>query len=129
MQDSISWGRTDKSQPINDSVVDANWQLVPGTGTNPRARYAVHFHRTGTVNDGNPAIVVGSAVVDSPGWGYVNHSSYVDMSNNVAFDVHGAAFVTEVGDEIGSFTDNIAIGSTGSGESDRITLGGTRFRA
>ncbi len=109
-------GRTDKSQPINDPVVDANWQLQPGTGTNPRARYSVHFHRTGSVEDGNPSTVTGSVVVGSPGWGYVNHSSYVDIVDNVAFDVHGAAFATEVGDEIGSFRGNTAIGGVGSGE-------------
>ena len=108
-------GRTDKMVPINDPVVDANWILQPGTGTNPRGRYAVHFHRNGLTNDGNPATVRGSVVVDSPGWGFVNHSGFVDFVDNVAFDVQGAAFVTEVGDEIGSFRDNIAIGSTGSG--------------
>jgi hypothetical protein len=97
--------------------VDSNWVLQPGTGTNSRARYSVHFHRTGTVADGNPAIVRGSAVMDSPGWGFVNHSSYVDFIDNVAFDVHGAAFATEVGDEVGSFRGNMAIGTSGSGHS------------
>jgi Ca2+-binding RTX toxin-like protein len=117
-------GRTDKSVPINDPVVEDGWSLQPLTGTNPRARYSVHFHRTGTIADGNPSVIRGSAVVDSPGWGFVNHSSYVDMLNNVAFDVHGAAFATEVGDEVGSFRNNIAIGSVGSGESinSRIQL-------
>lgn len=109
-------GRTDKLRVVNDPVVRADWQLQPGSGTNPRGRYAVHFHRNGLTNDGNPAVIRGSAVVDSPGWGFVNHSSNVDMIENVAFDVHGAAFVTEVGDEIGGFYGNIAIGSTGSGE-------------
>jgi Ca2+-binding RTX toxin-like protein len=109
-------GRTNKSVPINDSVVNSDWTLEPGTGTNQRARYPVHFHRTGTLNDGNPSTVLGSAVVDAPGWGYVNHSGYVDMTNNVAFDVNGASFSTEVGDEIGTFSNNIAIGTTGSGQ-------------
>ena len=109
-------GRTDKLQAINDAVVDSNWRLQAGTGTNVRGRYAVHFHRNGLVNDGNPAVIHGSVVIDSPGWGFVNHSSYVDMTNNVAFDVRGAAFATEVGDEIGSFRNNIAIRMTGSGE-------------
>jgi Ca2+-binding RTX toxin-like protein len=109
-------GRTDKMVPINDSVVQSDWTLKPGTGANQRARYSVHFHRNGLSNDGNPARIIGSAVVDSPGWGFVNHSSYVDMIANVAFDVRGAAFATEVGDEIGGFYSNLAIGSTGSGE-------------
>ena len=108
-------GRTDKSKVINDSVV-TNWTLKPGTGTNQRARYPVHFHRNGLKNDGNSSTIIGSAVVGSPGWGFVNHSSYVNMFQNVAFDVTGAAFATEVGDEIGGFYQNMAIGSSGSGE-------------
>jgi hypothetical protein len=107
-------GRTDKSQPINDAVVLSNWTLKPGTGTNPRGRYAVHFHRDGITDDGDPAVIVGSAVVGSPGWGFVNHSSYVNMTNNVAYAVNGAAFSTEVGNEIGGFYGNLAIGTTGS---------------
>jgi Ca2+-binding RTX toxin-like protein len=109
-------GRTNKLVPINDPVVNADWTLQPGTGTNPRARYSVHFHRAGLSRTTPPATVIGSAVVDSPGWGYVNHSSHVDMDNNVAYDVHGAAFTTEVGDEIGNFRGNLAIGTSGSGE-------------
>jgi Ca2+-binding RTX toxin-like protein len=117
-------GRTNKMQPINDPVVNDDWSLQAGTGTNPRARYAVHFHRAGQSRSVSPALVLGSAVVDSPGWGFVNHSSHVDMIKNVAFDVHGAAFTTEVGDEIGSFRGNFALGSTGSGEAinSRITV-------
>ena len=109
-------GRTDKSKPLNDSVVQSDWTLKPGTGTNQRARYSVHFHRNGLDDDSNPSVIFGSAVVDSPGWGYVNHSSNVDMSNNVAFGVNGASFATEVGDEIGSFNGNLAIGTTGAAE-------------
>ena len=109
-------GRTDKTKPINDAVVNSDWTLKAGTGTNVRGRYSVHFHRNGVVNDGNPATIIGSAVVDSPGWGFVNHTSYVDMIGNVAFDVHGAAFATEVGNEIGGFYGNIAIGATGSSD-------------
>lgn len=111
-------GRTNKLEPINDPVVDSNWVLQPGTGTNLRARYPVHFHRNGFINDGNPAVVRGSAVVDAPGWGFVNHSSYVDMVDNVAVDVAGSAFSTEVGDEIGSFVGNLAIGTVGSGDGE-----------
>ena len=111
-------GRTDKLQVVNDSVVKPDWKLQSGTGTNQRARYPVHFHRNGLTKDGNPSVIKGSAVVDSPGWGFVNHSSYVDMIENVAYDVHGSAFATEVGDEIGGFYGNMAIGTTGSGEAD-----------
>jgi Ca2+-binding RTX toxin-like protein len=110
-------GRTNKNEVINDPVVNSDWTLQAGTGTNPRARYPVHFHRNGAVSDGNPSTILGSAVVDAPGWGYVNHSSYVDMIGNVAYDVNGSSFSTEVGDEIGSFVGNLAIGTTSSGQS------------
>ena len=88
---------------------------VARTGLNPRGRYGVHFHRTGTEDADNPATISDSAVVDSPGWGIVNHSSNVDVTGNVVFNVVGAAYSTEAGDEIGSFVGNIAIKSTGSG--------------
>jgi Ca2+-binding RTX toxin-like protein len=109
-------GRTDKSIPINDPVVDSNWQLVAGTGTNPRARYSVHFHRAGTLMTDTAATVHGSVVNDGVGWGFVNHSSYANFTENVAYNVLGAGFVTEVGDEIGSFDRNIAVHIRSSGE-------------
>ncbi|QEG34710.1 G8 domain-containing protein [Bythopirellula goksoeyrii] len=109
-------GRTDKLNPINDSVVDENWNLVPGTGSNNRARYPVHFHRSGTLATGDPAAVSGSIVMDAPGWGYVNHSSYVEFIDNVSYGITGSGFVTEVGDEVGLFQGNLAMRTYGSGE-------------
>jgi hypothetical protein len=100
-------------------VTDANGKpvlVIARTGLNARGRYAVHFHRTGTDPGDSPATIVGSAVVDTPGWGIVNHSSDVIASDNVVFNAVGAAYVTEAGDEIGSFIHNIAIHSLGSGD-------------
>lgn len=99
---------------------------IARTGLNPRARYAVHFHHAmaddmmsppvaGTAPSG-PATINDSAVVDSPGWGIVNHSSDVNITNNVVYNALGAGFVTEAGDEIGTFDHNIAIHSQGSGD-------------
>ena len=123
-------GRTDKRIPIDDSittpVLDANGQqlVIHGVpqiqvihiGTNPRGRYAVHFHRTGVDPGDEPASISDSAVVDTPGWGIVNHSSNVDVDGNVVFNAVGAAYATEAGDEIGRFDGNIAIHSVGSGD-------------
>ncbi len=108
-------GRTDKSKPINDPVLDANGQLVPGTGTNPRARYSVHFHLVGTNAANGESTVTGCSVVNSPGWGYDNHGSYVDFEDNTAYNVYGTAFVAERGDEIGTYNGNLAIRGTGDG--------------
>ncbi|QDV80333.1 Bifunctional hemolysin/adenylate cyclase precursor [Planctomycetes bacterium K2D] len=109
-------GRTDKSFTLTDPQVDSDWNLVDGTGDNPRARYAVHFHRNGVTSTTPPSTVVGSVVNGGPGWGFVNHSSYVDFTGNVAYGVNGAAYVSEVGDEIGSFDSNIALHTTGTTE-------------
>jgi hypothetical protein len=101
-------------------------QLVPGTGLNPRGRYAVHFHRAGidetdatdpndpVLKSTTPAEVQDSVVADSPGWGYVNHTSYVNFDNDVAFNVVGASFVTEAGNEIGRFQGDLAIKGVGA---------------
>jgi hypothetical protein len=100
----------------NPVKVDGVVQLqVARTGLNPRGRYAVHFHRAGLDDHDHPATIVDSSVVDSPGWGIVNHSSNVDVEGNVVFNAVGAAYVTEAGDELGTFNGNIAIKSTGSG--------------
>ena len=109
-------GRTDKTVPINDPAVDANGVLIPGTGTNPRGRYSVHFHRTGTAPGGMAATVIDCAAVDNPGWTFVNHSSDVIMQDNVAFEGTGAQFVTEAGDEVGLMDNNIAIDAAGNGQ-------------
>ena len=65
--------------------------------------FIIHFHRNGVDSQGSPSLIKGSVVAGNPGWGFVNHSSYVDFIDNVAYDVYGAAFSTEASDEIGSF--------------------------
>jgi hypothetical protein len=117
-------GRTDKRTPIDDPRLDRDGSLIADTGHNPRGRYAVHFHRTGVDGRSTPIPVLGNAVVNSPGWGFVNHSSHIDFADNVAYNVVGTAFVTEAGDEIGSFRRNLAIRAIGSGEfaSDRASI-------
>ena len=109
-------GRTDKRVRLNDVILDENGEAVSGTGTNQRGRYALHFHRNGVEPVGTPARVHGSVVSDNPGWGFVNHSSDVEFTDNVAYNVAGSAFVTEAGDEIGRFDGNLAIRGSGSGE-------------
>ena len=108
-------GRTDKSIPIDD--VGTNMNGTTGGGTNVRGRYAVHFHRTGASDvNGIQAKAIDDVVWGSPGWGYVNHESNVLIQDDVAFDVHGASFVTELGTELGSFIHNIAIKGVGDGQ-------------
>ncbi|QDT69920.1 G8 domain protein [Planctomycetes bacterium MalM25] len=108
-------GRTDKSVLPDPAQLDDQGRLIPGTGTNVQGRYSVHFHKHGVAARPAASTVTGSALIGTPGWGYVNHSSHVDFVDNVSFDVFGAGFYTEAGDEIGSFVDNLAIKSHGTG--------------
>ncbi|MEM6468396.1 MAG: dockerin type I domain-containing protein [Planctomycetota bacterium] len=109
-------GRTDKSIDLEDwrlisdsegSVGEDETEVEELDGFNVRGRYSVHFHRGGA--SGEPAIVQGAVVQNDPGWAYVNHSSNVDFLDNVSYNVTGAAYNTEAGDEVGSFIRNIAI--------------------
>src|SRR6056297_2646119 len=104
-------GRTDKSRPAGDldyfDTIEAD--------TNIKSRYSFHFHKTGTEIDNDPAYAIGNAVSGSPGWGFVHHSSHADFVKNVAFDVFGAAFAAEDGDETGIWRENLAIRSEGIG--------------
>ena len=110
-------GRTDKLKRINAPALDSAGKLVAGTGKNPRGRYAMHFHRTGTDFSTPPAVAAGCVVSGSPGWGFVNHDSHVEIVDNVSHNVVGAHFVTEIGNEIGGFRRNLAVRSVGAKES------------
>ena len=116
-------GRTDKTRELDDiffefgdDTVVGNktsagvaFETTQGDRTNVRGRYAVHFHRGGNDPNSQPAVINSSVVYGSPGWGFVNHSGNVNITNNVAYGVVGAAFYTEAGDEIGTIAGNLAI--------------------
>jgi len=102
-------GRTDKS--VTSFDVAGLSQVAPDS--NIRGRYSLHLHHTGVSDPAHPTIIEGNAVWGSPGWGFVQHDSNALISNNAAYDVFGAAFVAETGNEIGAWTHNIAIKSLG----------------
>ena len=105
-------GRSDKEAGYDDlEFVDLS-PFLPARvlgGDNVRGRYSLHIHRGGTDPGSTPVRVNGSVVSNDPGWAFVNHSSHVEFTDNVAYDIVGAAYYTEAGDEIGSFTGNIAL--------------------
>lgn len=102
-------GRTDKSERSFDIATLSS--VSPDS--NVRGRYSLHIHRAGVNDQEHPAIVDGNAVWGSPGWGYVHHDSNAIFSNNAAYNVFGAAFVAETGNETGRWDHNIAIKSLG----------------
>jgi len=94
-----SLGRTDKARRLS--------------ARNQNMMYGVHFHLCGTSPDRTAHVVQDSVLVDSPGWGFVNHGSEVSFSGNVAYDFTGAGFVAEAGHERGEFIGNLAVGGRG----------------
>lgn len=102
-------GRTDKSRPAFDvgSLSDVT------STSNVKGRYPLHLHKTGLGDMDDPAMVVGNAVSGSPGWGFAHHTANAVFADNAAYDVFGAAFAAEDGDEIGSWVRNIAIKTEG----------------
>jgi hypothetical protein len=114
----LDLGRTNKKYRLNETKFTSEAVNARATyiGTNQAARYPVHFHRAGL--DGKIGRVKTCVVFNSPGWGYVNHSSNVLMKNNIAYGVYGASFITEAGDENGVFEANMAIATRGLGNSD-----------
>jgi hypothetical protein len=116
----INLGRTDKSTKLDDFIVGATStsKQDPALVNNRRGRYSLHVHKTGWGNSlTTPQTkIIGCVVNNAPGWGFVNHSGNVNFQQNVAYDFFGAGFVTEDGDELGTFTSNIAIKGRGTGE-------------
>lgn len=130
------FGRTNKQLPLDDVEINFNslaadcatssssYQVTAAPGfigssysgsvDNRRGRYAVHFHKNGHDLPGAVKKVVrGCVVTGTPGWGFVNHSSHVDFIDCVCHDFAGSAFVTESGDEVGSFRGCVAMHGTG----------------
>ena len=90
----------DQSGPISD---DDN---VPG-------RYPWHIHRSGPFFNRGQVVFKGlSAWADQedwpqPGWGMVHHGSRAAFEDCVIYNVRGAGMVSETGDEIGQWIDNV----------------------
>ncbi len=104
-------GRTDKS----DRAFDVGDLTQVESDSNVKGRYPLHIHRAGVSDIDSPAYFVGNSVWGSPGWGFVHHDSNAIMADNAAYDVFGAAFVAETGNETGRWSHNIAIKSIGTG--------------
>ncbi len=112
-------GRTDKSKP----AFDASMLGTLDADSNIKGRYALHFHKTGTTDQDDPAIAIGNTVSGSPGWGFVQHSSNANFIDNIAYDIFGAAFAAEDGDETGIWLHNMAIKTEGIGSTIQSVKG------
>lgn len=106
-------GRTSQELFVTDPQKDSNGNVIPESVANVRGRYSLHFHKMGFESH---ATVTGIAVTDGLKWGVVNHSSNVDVLDSIAYNVAGAGFATELGNEMGSFQNSLSIQSVGFGD-------------
>jgi hypothetical protein len=115
-------GRTTVKSVTDPIIVNGarDPSLMPDCGVteeNVRGRYALHFHMAGPGSE--KSVVEGNVVSVARGSrlkvGFINHSSNVAFKRNVAYQIDGAHFMTEEGDEVGEFEENLAIHSEGSG--------------
>jgi hypothetical protein len=106
-------GRTSQELFVTDPQKDANGNVIPETVANVRGRYSLHFHKMGFESH---ATVTGISVTNGLKWGVVNHSSNVDVFDSIAYNVAGAGFATELGNEMGSFQNSLSIQSVGFGD-------------
>ncbi len=134
-------GRTDKRTWVDDPGTDSirakypnradvlesdygSWDADTDEGANPRGRYPVHIHRTGAEDPkSDPALIRGVVVEGSPGWGIASHDSHAEVEDSITYNVFGAGFVTEIGNELGAFRRNVAF--AGQGDETRYFKTGT----
>ncbi len=113
-------GRTEALVPLDNTTFDSEGNPTH-IGTNQIARYTAHFHHLmGPVNPTNTGYqfrFVGNTLDGGKKWGMAVHdTSWGLIKDNVAYDFHGAAFVTEDGSEIGNeFFRNYAMRIQGTG--------------
>lgn len=90
---------------------------------NVRGRYAVHFHWCGGPYAAAPLIpCIGVSIwaplsaVPCPGWGLTQHGTRLAVEDCFGFNIRGAAFVTELGNETGHWSKCLAMFCRGDGE-------------
>lgn len=112
-------GRVVNNVPLGDDIdVDPTAGVI--NVPNQIARYGVHFHHlfgpVNPTNTGHQFAFVGNTSQANQTWGVTVHgTSYGLVADNVVYDVEGAGYVTEDGNEIeNEFLNNISIKVTGT---------------
>lgn len=91
---------------------------------NVRGRYSLHFHGTGRGPHlaSDITYLIGAsawAPIDAPpvpGWAITHHISRMGIEDCFAFNVRGAGMVSELGNELGYWANNLSMWCRGDGE-------------
>lgn len=115
-------GRTDGSRPVTDPRFDVYGEMVPGSDSNVRARYADHWHRRGQLSV--PAIRIGcvcDGITTTNKWGFLIHDSVAHLKDCIALRFNGSGFATEEGQERGSIEGCFSCLNKGKGATETST--------
>jgi hypothetical protein len=116
-------GRTDTDpslvRPEGTLVYESNGGAVITNPNNVRGRYPIHLHWTGPFFGRKQVIVFGNSVwgtdLPIPGWAITHHASRAAIENNVVYNARGSGIVSELGNEIGQWDDNVVAWCRGDG--------------
>lgn len=92
---------------------------------NVRGRYGFHIHGTGAFFGRKMVVVQGLVVrgqngpaltaIPVPGWGITQHNSRAAIEDCITYNVRGAGIVSELGNEIGQWVNNVSMWNRGDG--------------
>lgn len=106
-------GRTTVELRPSKIVLGPDGEFISGD-SNTIGRYAFHVHgRTGANRNIPPHRLHGCVVTNTPSHGVVNHGGNLSAQYNIVRNCAGSNLFSENGLELGDFSFNVAMGSTG----------------
>lgn len=111
-----SFPATSDAMRIGERGSDLPWLAT----SNVQGRYNLHLHRAGTGPGALTANIENCAASDSPGWLYAHHSSIADFKRCVGRRFNGVGLMSEVGDEVGTWSDCLMMTANRSLNNDYI---------
>jgi hypothetical protein len=129
----VDTGRT-TVKPVTDPLILADGrrepQLMPLCGVaeeNIRGRYSLHFHNPGPDSAASHVEGVVVRVRRNMGLkiGVQNHSAHIVGRRLVSHQIDGSHLFTEEGDELGEYTNSLAVHSLGSNSEKNVQPGGS----
>ena len=128
--DILNFGRTSTDPSLYVPAAQSGKDIYLGqtnlaNPNNVRGRYGMHIHGTGPYFGRKMVVVQGIVVrgqngpsmsaIPVPGWGITQHNSRCAIEDCVTYNVRGAGFVSELGNEIGQWVNNISLWNRGDG--------------
>jgi hypothetical protein len=128
--DILNFGRTSTDPSLYVPAAQSGKDVYLGTTNladtnNVRGRYGLHIHGTGPFFGRKMVVLKGIVVrgqngpamtaIPVPGWGITQHNSRCAIEDSITYNVRGAGIVSELGNEIGQWVNNISIWNRGDG--------------